>query len=187
MNDVGHHTYPVERAGELEDVSRYRYLSRDELLEVLEPSDDDVALELGSGTGFYTRDVAGYVDVLVALDVQRGMHRVFREHGMPASVEPLVASVDRLPLRDSSVDLAYSTMTFHEVDDPRSHAEVRRVVRPGGRVVAVDWSAEGEGASGPPLGERASAAGAADALRDAGFSVDVVRERLETYVVVARE
>lgn len=49
---MGFHTFPIERADKLEDPSRYRFCSREELLEMLATEAEDVVADLGSGTGF---------------------------------------------------------------------------------------------------------------------------------------
>ncbi|WP_306057942.1 class I SAM-dependent methyltransferase [Natronococcus wangiae] len=122
---MGFHTYPIERADALEDPSRYRYCSREELLELLAPTGDDVVADLGSGTGFYTDDVAPFVDAVYAVDVQSAMHDRYREKGAPANVEFVTTEVSSLPFDDDRLDGAFSTMTHHEYAsvEPRSTDE----------------------------------------------------------------
>lgn len=179
------HTFPVEEADRLDDASRYRFCSREELV-ALVGDDVERAVDLGSGTGFYTRDVAPHVDRCVGLDVQRAMHDRHREHGVPATVSLVTGEVDALPFADGCLDVAYATMTFHEICTPRGLEEVARVLRPGGRLVSVDWSAVGEGAAGPPKDDLQSATSAAALVEDAGLVVDRAEERPETFVLVAR-
>jgi len=182
---MGFHTFPLENAEALEDDARYRFCSREELVEALDPARVDVVADLGSGTGFFTDDVAPFVDTCHAVDVQAGMHGKYREKGVPENVRLVTAEVGDLPLDDGSLDAAFSTMTFHEFADPDALTELRRVLVDGGRLVVVDWSADGMGEDGPPLPERYDADGARELLRDAGFAVRRVTERPETFLVVA--
>ncbi|WP_226006397.1 class I SAM-dependent methyltransferase [Natrinema salinisoli] len=194
---MGFHTYPVDRADALEDPGRYRYCSREELLAMLEPTADSIVADLGSGTGFYADDVAPFVDTLYAVDVQTAMHDRYREKGVPEAVEFVTAEVSSLPFNDDQLDRAYSTMTHHEyaptdTDDTGSErkndgalAELARVLRPGGRLITVDWSADGTGDAGPPLEERFSLADATSQLEDAGFEIESAVDRPETIAVVA--
>lgn len=179
------HTFDVDRADRLEDVERYRYCSRDELVALVGQGTDHV-VDLGSGTGFYAREVAPYVGTYVGVDVQVAMHELHREHGRLDDVRLVTGDVDALPLADGSVDVAYSTMTFHEFCTPGGLEEVARVLRPGGTFASVDWTAEGEGVDGPPTAERQSAGPAADLTRDAGFAVERAEDRIETFVLVCR-
>ncbi|WP_247000383.1 class I SAM-dependent methyltransferase [Halosolutus gelatinilyticus] len=217
---MGFHTYPIERADALEDPSRYRYCSREELLAALDPTPTDVVADLGSGTGFYTDDVAPFVETIYAVDVQSAMHDRYREKGAPENVEFVTSEVSSLPFADDHLDAAFSTMTHHEyagsvergsTDEassaersstnsraakPRDNgetaspdealAEFARVVRPGGRLVTVDWSADGDEAAGPPVSERFSIDDAVAHFEVAGFDVETASARPETFAIVAR-
>jgi ubiquinone/menaquinone biosynthesis C-methylase UbiE len=180
---MGFHTFDPERADRLEDVSRFRFCSREELLQHL-PRDGTV-LDVGSGTGFYTDEVAPFVASLVALDVQRVMHDRYRERGVPDNVTPVTAGAERLPFREDAVDGAFSTMTFHESTTPAALSDLNRALGPASPFVVVDWSARGNGEAGPPRNERFDSERASDLLRDAGFTVDVAAERSETFHVLA--
>lgn len=183
---MGFHTYPVDRADALEDPSRYRYCSREELLGMLEPDSDDVVADLGSGTGFYADDVAPFVDALHAVDVQEAMHDLYREKGLPEGVDLVTADVESLPFPDDHLDAAYSTMTHHEYASERAFAQLARAIRPSGRLVTVDWSADGTGENGPPTDERFRLEEAVSDLEAAGFEVVSADARPETFAVVAR-
>lgn len=179
------HTFDVERADLLEDVGRYRFCSRDELVALVGPGVGRV-IDLGSGTGFYTRDVAPHVGTCVGLDVQRPMHDLHRGEGVPANVTLVVGEVEALPLADGSLEVALATMTFHEICTPTGLEEISRVLRPNGRLVSVDWSAVGEGEAGPPKDDLQSAESATTLVEDAGLVVERAEERPETFVLVAR-
>jgi ubiquinone/menaquinone biosynthesis C-methylase UbiE len=183
---MGFHTFDVDRAENLDDESRYRYCSREELLSLLAPGRDDVVADLGSGTGFYTDDVAPHVGTLYAVDVQEEMHEFYREKGLPPNVDPVTADVASLPFEDDELDGAFSTMTYHEFADETAVAELARVVASGGRVVTVDWSSEGAGEDGPPRDERFGLGDAVSAFEADEFVVDESTSRGETFVCVAR-
>lgn len=183
---MGFHTFDIERAHELEDASRYRFCSREELLGLLAPHEEMTVADLGSGTGFFSDEVAPHVDTLYAVDMQEEMHDHYREKGLPESVEPVTAPISDLPFADDSLDAAFSVDTYHEYHSDGSLAELARVVRPGGRVVTVDWAATGDRAAGPPLDERFALEDAVTHFSGAGFTVEQASERAETYVCVAR-
>jgi ubiquinone/menaquinone biosynthesis C-methylase UbiE len=183
---MGFHTFDPDRAAKLEDPARLRYCSRDELVGALSPATDDYVADLGSGTGFYTREVAPFAGRVAGVDVQDAMHEQFREHGVPSNVTLVTADVAALPFADDELDGAFSTMTFHEFATPDALAEVRRTLAAGARFVVADWSAAGDGEDGPPLGERYDGDDATERLAAAGFEVSRVVERPETLFVVAR-
>ena len=179
------HRFDPEASANLEETIRFRYLSRDELVGALSPDPDAVLADIGSGTGFYTREVAPFVSRVHAVDMQAEMHEKFRSQGVPENVETVLAKADDLPFRDEYLDGVYSTMTFHEYD-AGGLPEIYRVLRPGGTLVVVDWSAEGSGERGPPLEVRADTETATREVEAAGFDVESARSRPETFFIEAR-
>jgi len=183
---MGFHTFDADRADKLEDPGRFRHCSGEELLAALAVPADAVVADLGSGTGFYTDVIASRVGTCYAVDVQSEMHDLYAEKGIPENVETVTAGVEDLPLAEDALDAAFSTMTYHEYASDESLAELARVVRPGGRVVTVDWTADGPGEVGPPRDERFGVGDAASAFEDAGFTVERAETRTDTFVLVAR-
>jgi ubiquinone/menaquinone biosynthesis C-methylase UbiE len=184
---MGFHTFDTERADELEDAAaRYRFCSREELHALVGPHEGMTLADVGSGTGFYTDALAPHAETVYAVDVQSAMHDRYREKGVPDSVELVEAGAGDLPFAADALDAIVSTMTFHEFADPDALTEVARVLRPGGRLVTVDWDRDGAGAAGPPRDETYSLGDAVSLQTDAGFAVERAESRPETYVTVAR-
>ncbi len=182
---MGFHTYDPERAPNLEDESRYRYLSREELVALLDPEPAWTIADLGSGTGFYTDDLAPFVGTCYAVDVEPKMHEYYEGKGVPENVDLVTAEIGDLPFDDGDLDGAFSTMTFHEFATEDVLAELSRVVAAGAPVSIGDWTRNGSGESGPPTDERYDLATAEEMLANAGFSVEYADERPETFVVRA--
>jgi ubiquinone/menaquinone biosynthesis C-methylase UbiE len=183
---VGFHTFDPGRADALEDERRYRHCSREELFALVAPHEGMALADLGSGTGFYTELLAPHVGRLYAVDVQPEMHARYRAKGLDGTVAPVTAAVADLPFADDALDAALSTMTYHEFAGEAAMAELARVLRPGGRLVTVDWTAAGAGETGPPLDHRHDAGHATRAMLDAGFAVERATSRPETFVTVGR-
>lgn len=183
---MGFHTFDSDRADQLDDASRYRWCSGEELVSLLSPAPTETIADLGSGTGFYTDVIAPYAEAVNAVDVQPEMHERYEENGVPDNVRTVAAPIDGLPFGEETVDAAFSTMTYHEFSDPAAIEEVARVLRPGGRIVIVDWTRDGRGEHGPPLEERHGLGHAVSALSDGGFVVDHAVTRTETFACRAR-
>ncbi|MDS0258458.1 class I SAM-dependent methyltransferase [Haloarcula sp. S1CR25-12] len=179
---MGFHTFDPARADQLEDPTRYAYLSVDELLALFDPTADDAVADLGSGTGFYTDDVAAAAGTVYAVDVQPEMHELYREKGLPENVVPVTATVESLPV-DEPLDAVVSTMTFHEFATPAAMDAVVDALAPGGRVALADWTRTGSGDAGPPLAERYAAADAVELCEAAGLTVHRAEDRRETFVL----
>lgn len=93
-------------------------------------------LEIGCGTGaFASRIAAGLPDAdVVAVDQSARMVELTAGRG----VEARVADAHDLPFADDSFDaVAAMWMLYHVRDLQRGLAEIRRVLRPGGTLVAV--------------------------------------------------
>ena len=187
---MGFHTFDAEMAAELERPDRYRWVSAEELFGAVTAGPDDRAAatvaDLGSGTGFYTDAVASHVERVHGVDGQAEMHAYYRDKGVPENVDLVESDVSDLPFADDAIDAAFSTMTYHEFASDDALAELARVIRPDGRLALFDWSAAGDGAHGPPAGERFAASDAVAALEAAGFDVLRSSERTETFAVIAR-
>jgi ubiquinone/menaquinone biosynthesis C-methylase UbiE len=182
---MGFHTFDPAGADRLDDPTRFRFCSREELLAALDPDPTALVADLGSGTGFYTDEVAPFVERLYAVDVQDEMHERYRENGVPESVDLVTANVESLPFEDDELDAAFSTMTFHEFASDAALAECRHVLAPGARLVTVDWSAAGSGEDGPPVDERYAVETVISMFEKTGFAVERAEERPETLLVVA--
>jgi phosphoethanolamine N-methyltransferase len=102
-----------------------------------------------------------------------------------------------LPFANASFDVVFSKDSIVQIPDkPALFAEVRRVLRPGGRLIASDWLRGGAGAYSPEMIEyfrlegiaynMASLADSAVALQEAGFVRIEVTDRNAWYLPLAR-
>jgi ubiquinone/menaquinone biosynthesis C-methylase UbiE len=87
-------------------------------------------LELGCGAGDLSAELVRRGARLTALDVSPGMVELARSR---ADASFLVAPAERTGLPDASFDLAVGKWVLHHVDVRAASAELRRVLRPGGR------------------------------------------------------
>ncbi len=94
-----------------------------------------VILDLGSGTGFFTRQLAqqyGEAQV-VGLDIAQGM--LHYAAAQSAGISWLCADAEVLPLADNSVDLIFSSLAIQWCNDlPQLLSELARVLKPGGQL-----------------------------------------------------
>ncbi|MDD5305869.1 MAG: class I SAM-dependent methyltransferase [Deltaproteobacteria bacterium] len=96
------------------------------------------ALEVGCGTGLIMRGLEGRAHRLVGLDLSRGMLR----EAHARSFEVVQGTADALPFPDGSFDIVYSFKVLAHVPPIReAMAEMARVLRPGGRIVAEFYNA----------------------------------------------
>jgi SAM-dependent methyltransferase len=97
-------------------------------------------LEVGCGTGWFAARVRDELTAqVVAVDQSERMVALAAERGLDARV----ADVQDLPFADASFDgVAANWMLYHVPDLDRGMAEIARVLRPGGRLVATTNAAD---------------------------------------------
>ncbi len=148
----------AERAARLLEPGRLdTQLSEADLARLLALRGNEDVIELGSGAGFYTDRIAALTTGTVyGLDIQPEMHEFYRSRGLPANVRLIAGDVTDLHLEPASLDVACSISTWHESDGVIDLPGLARALRPGGRLVIVDWrkDIEGDREQGPPLSVR---------------------------------
>jgi len=92
-------------------------------------------LELGCGTGEFTRRMAESECRLVALDLSPELLVRARAEVNTPGAHFLRANAMELPFRDASFDAVYGCSILHHLDAEVTLREVRRVLQPGGRLV----------------------------------------------------
>jgi ubiquinone/menaquinone biosynthesis C-methylase UbiE len=103
-------------------------------------------LEVGCGTGELTRRArarAGTAAVVVGIDPSAEMIGVARAKSERAGlgIDYRLAAIEALPFADASFDVVLSSLMMHHLPPDlklSGLAEVRRVLKPGGRLLIVD-------------------------------------------------
>ena len=103
-----------------------------------------VVADLGAGSGYFTRRFAtavGKEGRVIALDTEQGMlDELQRRAAGRDNIETRLVAPDDPGLAPASVDLVFICNTGHHLPDRvRYYATLRRALRPGGRLVLVDF------------------------------------------------
>lgn len=97
-------------------------------------------LDIGAGSGHFSRLHRSAGAEVYALDLAEGMLRHIRRHS-PA-LNCILADAEQLPLADNSTDICFSNLAVQWCSLERALAEMRRITRPGG-TIAVSTLADG--------------------------------------------
>jgi len=114
---------------------------KSELVRRLRPRRGERGLDLACGTGLLCDRLEKRLgrDAVVGLDLNRAMLTAARPDG--AGRQVVHADSVKLPFRDAVFDVVTAGYLFKYVPLDRLAAEVRRVLRPGGRFGGYDFSA----------------------------------------------
>jgi ubiquinone/menaquinone biosynthesis C-methylase UbiE len=161
---------------------------RETLVELAAPAPGERVLDVGCGTGTLALALKARVGAgeVHGIDASPEMIAVATAKAARASsaIDLRVALIEAIPFPAATFDLVTSSLMLHHLPDELKRtglAEIRRVLRPGGRFLAMDFAAHSHSPLGPgrPLGHlrsisgHARGAGMVDTLtpmlRGAGF------------------
>jgi predicted methyltransferase len=151
--------FPPENLGELEGPDREAWQKPDVIMDALGIYDGSTVADLGAGGGWFTVRLArrvGPTGRVYAQDIQKpmieSMERRFRREGLRNVTTVLGTQED--PKLPAPVDAVLIVGVYGELSQPVELLKnVRKSLRPTGRLGVVDFRKDGLG-PGPPMEER---------------------------------
>ena len=126
--------------------SREVYLKRKEIVAACDIKPGDVVADVGAGTGVFTRlftESVGDEGWVYAVDIAPRLvgHIVSQaEESGRTNVTGVVCAENSISLPANSVDLVFLCDTYHHFEFPKtSLASINKALRPGGRLVLIDF------------------------------------------------
>lgn len=120
-----------------EDYDRYRPGFPDRAASAIVPERASAVLDLGAGTGKFTRLLICRADRIVAVEPSERMLEVLRARLPQADARR--GSAEAIPLEDASVDAVSVAQAFHWFDRAAACSEIARVLRPAG-ILGLVWN-----------------------------------------------
>lgn len=126
--------------------SREIYVARAEIAAAVALQPGEAVADVGAGTGLFLEPFAqavGPAGRLYCVEIAPRFvaHLTERAEGLGLSqVEAVLCSERSVELPERSIDVAFLCDTYHHFEYPRSTlASIRRALRPGGRLVLIDF------------------------------------------------
>jgi ubiquinone/menaquinone biosynthesis C-methylase UbiE len=143
-------------------------ITRERLRAVLRPEPGERLLEIGVGTGYYSLDLAEWIGPEGRLELF-DLQQEFLDHVMRGAGDrglenllPTQGDATALPFEDASVDAVILTAVLGEIPDSAAAlAEIRRVLKPGGRLVVGELFGDPHFTTRASLGRLGAEAGLA--------------------------
>jgi ArsR family transcriptional regulator len=152
-----------------------------------------VIADLGCGTGYLARGLAGLVTKVICVDRSRAMlaqaRKRLEKERPDAQVELRRGELDALPLIDGEVDGIVAGMVLHHLSElGPALREMRRALKPGAPLVVLELEPHAEGWMREELGDLhlgLEPSAVAGALRRAGFD-DIAVEPVDDHYTPRR-
>jgi len=170
------HKFDPKRADGLVAPERYQELKPDILLQRLGVRPGSTILDLGCANGFFTLPAAvamGEEGMIIAADVSEQMLTLLNRRMAPDNVQVLQVGEVKMDVETDSVDGAVVLFLYHEFKSPADNLkEIQRVLKPGGKLLMIDWDPLSDRARGPKKDHRVLQSDAIKTLESQGFLVD---------------
>ncbi len=169
---VQHQHHPpqdnAEYAKILEDPSRDAWQKPHEVVMALELKSTDTIADIGAGTGYFARRFAHHAGKVYAVDINKDLLTLAAK-GAPANLSTILADPDDPKLPTGGVDTIFLCDVLHHIGSRAAYyGKLRSALKPGGRIVIVDFFKK-ELPVGPPPAMKLSEQEVRKELDDAGF------------------
>jgi ubiquinone/menaquinone biosynthesis C-methylase UbiE len=174
--DMHHrHGDPMAYIASLDDPARDAYQKPEEVLKALDLRPGEAVADIGAGSGYFAVRFAQAVGetgrvyaVDISPDMVRHLNRRLRDAGL-RNVFTILADPDDPLLPDASVDRFVIVNTWHHVEDQAKYLErMKRMLKPGGQVVHIDFQKR-DLPVGPPVGMKIAREDLVKQMEGAGF------------------
>jgi len=173
LGQVPHQHHPPtsgEYAKVLEDPSRDEWQKPHEVVMALGLRPTDVIADIGAGTGYFARRFANHARKVYAVDIDKELLAIIQKNA-PPNITVVLAAPDDPLLPEHSVDIIFFCDVLHHIQNRASYyPKIARALKPGGRVVVIDFYKKALPV-GPPPSMKLSDKEVIAEFRNAGFTL----------------
>ena len=173
FGQVAHQNHPpssAEYAKVLEDPSRDEWQKPHDVVMALDLKPTETIADIGAGTGYFARRFALHAGKVYAVDIDAKLLDIVRMDA-PANLQTVLAAPDDPRLPQRSIDTIFLCDVLHHIENrPAYYSRLAKVLKPGGRIVVVDFFKK-ELPVGPPPSMKLSDAEVVAEFKAAGFTL----------------
>src|SRR5699024_3547102 len=130
-----------------DDSERRNLLPQAYILSLLNIHGNDTILDVGSEAGYFTLPLARRTtNTVFTVAIERETLECIQKQSYENDIQnitPLQDSITQLSLETNSIDRSLISMALHKVETLKeAFDEMYRVLKPGGRLVVIDWIPE---------------------------------------------
>ena len=142
LAQVPHQRHPpssTEYAKVLDDPSRDEWQKPQNVVMALDLKSTETIADIGAGTGYFARRFAHHAGKVYAVDIDRKLLDIAAKDA-PSNLSAVLALPDDPRLPEKSVDTIFFCDVLHHIANrPAYYAKLSRVLKPGGRIVVIDF------------------------------------------------
>lgn len=165
----------------LEDPKRQTWQDPKFVIEALGDLNGLTVADIGSGTGYFTFQMAVPAEKVIAIDIEQRFLNYIEDRKiemydkqLAGKIETRLSTPDKPNLEESEADVVLMVNTIAYIDNRREYLSVlRKGMKPGGRIIIVDYKT-GQMPVGPNEDFKLSEQKIINSLNEAGFTVDDV-------------
>jgi ubiquinone/menaquinone biosynthesis C-methylase UbiE len=140
---LAHQHHPPQSTGEyakvLEDPGRDEWQKPHEVVMALRLKPADVVADIGAGTGYFARRFAMHAAKVYAVDIDAQLLEIAAK-GAPGNLVTVVSKPGDPLLPRASVNVIFFCDVLHHIEDrPAYYRQMSRALKPGGRVVVLEF------------------------------------------------
>lgn len=139
-------------------------------MQALKLRPEETIADIGAGSGYFSRRFAHHAKQVYAVDIDAKLLAIIAKQGAP-NIKNILATPDNPRLPDAGVDTIFICDVLHHIDNrPAYYTKLAKALKPGGRIVIVDFYKKPLPV-GPPPSMKLSEDEVTAELKAAGFKL----------------
>jgi len=166
-----HQHYDAEELSRIDKGNRGKWLRVDDLITESGIDKGMICIDLGCGAGALAIPLTGAVGntgKVYAVDINKAILDRLKSKNPPENLVMVNSDAAETGLKNAIADYVFIILVLHEAEPDKVLAEAYRLLKPGGKVLAMEWRTDID-LMGPPQQERISKEKLEQLYRQTGF------------------